>query len=91
MERERQRWMDEESRNKAQEEENYRRQEEKMRRERAALQQLHYAEIETLKQQHAEHIHHLKVAGLVEIQFKKKMLTTFYEISPIFPCKFQKY
>ena len=33
-----------------------------LRRERSAVQQLHYAEIETLKQQHAEHTHLLKVS-----------------------------
>jgi len=39
-----------------------------MRRERAALQQLHYAEIETLKQQHAEHIHHLKTKAEADMK-----------------------
>ena len=60
MDRERQRWMDEESRNKKAEEDNQRRYEEKSRREKMAVQQLHYADIETLKQQHAEQVCLLK-------------------------------
>ena len=45
---------------KKQEEENIRRQEEKMHREKAAIQQLFQAEIETLKQQHGEQLSSLK-------------------------------
>jgi len=60
MDRERKRWLEEESRNKMQEEENMRSNEERWGRERKAAQQLFHAEIETLKQQHAEHLNLLR-------------------------------
>lgn len=60
MDRERKRWLEEESRNKLQEEENMRNNEERWSRERKAAQQLFHAEIETIKQQHAEHLNLLR-------------------------------
>jgi len=56
IERERKCWLDQESRIKALEEENMRRQEEKWRREKLASQQLHEANMTTMKQQHIENI-----------------------------------
>jgi hypothetical protein len=60
IERERARWIEEESRMKIQEDEKIRRLEEKRRREKIAAQQLLQAEIATLKQQNAEHLAQLK-------------------------------
>ncbi len=60
MERERARWIEEESRMKMQEDEKIRRLEEKRRRERIAAQQLLQAEIATIKQQNLEYLAQLK-------------------------------
>lgn len=60
MERERARWLEEESRMKSQEEEKFRRLEDKRRREKAAAHQLMQSEIETIKATHSEHIAQLR-------------------------------
>ena len=60
MERERARWLEEESRMKVHEEERIRHLEDKRRREKVAAQQLLQVEIETLKATHGEHLAQLK-------------------------------